>query len=151
MLKLQLYLDSAQVALTNQCLSQADAFLKSAISLIPEMQKQMDAQHAANLNKSSLNYDASNLARLSTSNTSVSTVEKFLSDYLTNMMTTLLVIPDNPDQGVLYLLTGVMNLVQKHLNWDNLEIKFNLLANLLLVFSALKQEIYLYHINNGMT
>ena len=50
-LKLQLYLESSQVALLNQCLSQADAFLKSAISLIPDVQKQIEAQHASGLSK----------------------------------------------------------------------------------------------------
>ena len=50
-LKLQLYLESSQVALLNQCLSQADAFLKSAISLIPDVQKQVEAQHAYGLSK----------------------------------------------------------------------------------------------------
>ena len=37
--RLNLYVSSGQVALVNLCLSQADAFFKSAISLIPEMPK----------------------------------------------------------------------------------------------------------------
>lgn len=126
----------------------ADAFLKSAISLIPEIQKQIEAQQTALLNKSTLNYDGSNLAKLSSSMTTVAGIEKFLCDFVSNLMTTLLIIPDNPDQGVLYLLTGVINLVQKHFQWENLEIKFCLLANMLVIFNSLKQENYLYHVEN---
>lgn len=130
-------------------LNLADAFLKSAISLIPDIQKQIEAQQTALLNQSSLNYDGSNLAKLSSSMTSITAIEKFLAEYVSNMMTTLLLIPDNPDQGVLYLLTGVTNLVQKHFQWDNLEIKFNILIDILVIFNCLKQESYIYHLENG--
>ncbi|MCP6226491.1 hypothetical protein NL448_29035, partial [Klebsiella pneumoniae] len=37
--RLNLYLHSGQVALANQCLSQADAFFKAAIGLVPEVPK----------------------------------------------------------------------------------------------------------------
>ncbi|RNA42489.1 hypothetical protein BpHYR1_036590 [Brachionus plicatilis] len=130
-MKLKLYLESSQTALINQCLSQADAFLKSAISLIPDIQKQIEMQQTALLNQSSLNYDGSNLAKLSSSMSSLSSIEKFLAEYVSNMMTTLLLIPDNPDQGVLYLLTGVVNLVLKNFQWDNKEVKFNILIEIL--------------------
>ena len=88
--------------------------MKAAISLIPEIQKQIEIQQSANISKSSLNFDGSNSSKLNPI-ASVSVVEKFLNDYISNMMTTLILIPDNPDQGVLYLLTGVdsfFNLVQ---------------------------------------
>ncbi len=93
-------------------------------------------------------FEASNPSKFSIS--SMSAVEKFLSEYLTNMMSTLLLVPDNPEQGVLYLLTGVINLINKHVQWDNEEIKFNLLANSLIGLSAMAQTNYLHHLNNGM-
>lgn len=123
-LKLQLYLESAHVALQNQCHSQCDAHLKSAISLVAEMHKQApDPSHT-------------------------SQCEKYLNDFLSNMMSTLLAVPDNPEQGVLYLLTGCLNLVQKHLTWENVECKFNLLLNGLVILSALKQEAHLYGVSD---
>lgn len=65
------------------------------------------------------------------------------------MLSTLLLIPDNPDQGVLYLLTGVINLINKHYTWENLEFKFNLLSNCLIILTSAKQENYIYHNKNG--
>lgn len=79
----------------------------------------------------------------------MSIIEKYLNEYLTNMMSTLLILPDNPEQGVLYLLTGVLNLIDKHLTWENADVKFNLLANAIIILTALKQENYLYHIDYG--
>ena len=93
-------------------------------------------------------YEISTIAKVQSSSQSAN-AERFLNDFLSNMMSTLLVIPDNPEQGVLYLLTGVINLIQKHYHWDNLEIKFNLLCNALVILSALKQDDYLYHLNEG--
>lgn len=80
----------------------------------------------------------------------MSIIEKYLNEYLTNMMSTLLILPDNPEQGVLYLLTGVLNLIDKHLTWENADVKFNLLANAIIILTALKQENYLYHIDYGI-
>lgn len=100
-----------------------------------------------NISASTLNFDGSNL-RLNNLTSSMSTIEKYLNDYLSNMMSTLLLIPDSPEQGVLYLLTGVLNMINQF-NWENEEIKFNLLSNSLVIFSALEQENYLHSINNG--
>ena len=76
-------------------------------------------------------------------------VEQFLQDYLCNLLSTLLLIPDNPEQGGLYLLNGVLNVIQMHFPWENLEVKFNLLVNFVCLLSALKQENYIHHIPNG--
>ena len=132
-----------EVAALNQCLSQADAFLKSAISLIPEIHKQIDVQNATSLS----GLDVTSSSKLSI--TTLSSVEKQLNEFISNMLSTLLLIPDNPEQGVLYLLTGVLNLVNKHFQWENTEIKFNLLASFLVIFGAVTQENFIYHINNG--
>ena len=117
--------------------------MKSAISLIPDIQKQVDAQNAMTMSS----FEMANPSKFTV--TTMSTVEKLLNEYLTNMMATLLIVPDNPEQGVLYLITGVINLISKHFQWDNEEIKFNLLANCLVILSAMTQQNYLYHIKNG--
>lgn len=122
-LKLQLYLESAHIALQNQCLSQCDSHIKAALGVVADAHKQMpDASHAAQF-------------------------ERYLSDYLPNLMSTLLAVPDNPEQGVLYLLTGCLNIIQKHVNWDNIDIKFGLLLNALSILGALKQEHHLYGVD----
>lgn len=140
-----MFISYHKVAALNQCLSQADAFLKSAISLIPEIHKQIDVQNAATLG----GFDSVTNASKFTITTAL-TVERLLNEYISNMLSTLLLIPDNPEQGVLYLLTGVLNLVNKHYQWENTEIKFNLLANFLVILGAMTQESYIYHINSGM-
>ncbi len=121
----------------------ADAFIKSALSLIPEIQKQIDTQNSTTMSS----FEAANPSKFFL--TSMSAVEKFLSEYLTSMMSTLLLIPDNPEQGVLYLLTGVINLISKHVQWENEDIKFNLLANSMIALSAMSQTSFIYHLNNG--
>jgi len=89
------------------------------------------------------------MSRLASSHAafSMASIEKYLNDFLQNMMSTLIVIPDNPEQGVLYLLTGVLNLIEKHFAWENVDIKFSLLAKCLIALSALRQDEFLYHVN----
>jgi hypothetical protein len=67
---------------------------------------------------------------------------------LCNLLNTLLLLPDNPEQGVLALLTGVLNLINEHIEWENLEFKFSLLADFCVILSAMKQETFLYHVHN---
>ncbi len=129
--------------------NQADASLKAALNLIPDIQKQIELNNSAHISASSLNFDGNLKASTSALVTSQTSVEKFLSDYLLNMMSTLLIVPDNPDQGALYLLTGVLNIIIKHFNWENVELKLNLLLNLLTLLGSLKQENYLFRIENG--
>lgn len=101
------------------------------------------------LGSAALNFDASSLSRFTSGQASLTmaSIEKYLNDFLQNMMSTLVVIPDNPEQGVLYLLTGVLNLIEKHFAWENVDIKFSLLVKSLVALSALRQEEFLYHVN----
>ncbi len=94
-----------------------------------------------------MNFDGSG-SKITNLSASKIMIEKFLNDFLSNMLSTLLLVPDSPEQGVLYLLTGVINMINQY-NWDNLEIKFNLLTNVLVIFSALEQENYMHSIHNG--
>ncbi|KAK2169423.1 hypothetical protein LSH36_10g11082 [Paralvinella palmiformis] len=121
--RLNLYLISGEVALANLCLSQADAFFKAAITLLPEVPRniQIDGK--------------------------VRGTEPFLVEYINNLASTLLVVPDNPDQGPLYLVRGLLNAV-KNYKWDpNSDAKAIIFVNIITLLSAMCQENYLYGID----
>uniref|UniRef100_A0A672FKZ1 VPS35 endosomal protein-sorting factor-like n=1 Tax=Salarias fasciatus TaxID=181472 RepID=A0A672FKZ1_SALFA len=92
--RLNLYLLSAQVALANQCLSQADAFLKAAVGVLPEVPRSISVE-----------------GKLRSS-------ESFLLDFINNFLATLLVVPDHLEHGVLYLVRGLLNMVQDY-TWED--------------------------------
>uniref|UniRef100_A0A673HX80 VPS35 endosomal protein-sorting factor-like n=1 Tax=Sinocyclocheilus rhinocerous TaxID=307959 RepID=A0A673HX80_9TELE len=120
--RLNLYLLSGQVALANQCLSQADAFLKAAVSLLPEVPRTISIEGKQ---RSS---------------------EPFLLDFINNFLSTLLVVPDHPEQGVLYLVRGLLNMVQDYTWEDNSDTKIRVYISALPLLAAMGQESYLYTI-----
>uniref|UniRef100_A0A8C2W1E4 VPS35 endosomal protein-sorting factor-like n=1 Tax=Chinchilla lanigera TaxID=34839 RepID=A0A8C2W1E4_CHILA len=121
--RLNLYLHSGQVALANQCLSQADAFFKAAISLIPEVPKM-------------INIDGK-----------MRPSESFLLEFLCNFFSTLLVVPDHPEHGVLFLVRELLNVIQDYTWEDNSDDKIRIYTCVLHLLSAMSQETYLYHID----
>uniref|UniRef100_A0A8C1QMH7 VPS35 endosomal protein-sorting factor-like n=1 Tax=Cyprinus carpio TaxID=7962 RepID=A0A8C1QMH7_CYPCA len=120
--RLNLYLLSGEVALANQCLSQADAFLKTAVSLLPEVPRTISIEGKQ---RSS---------------------EPFLLDFINNFLSTLLVVPDHPEQGVLYLVRGLLNMVQDYTWEDNSDAKIRVYISALPLLAAMSQESYLYTI-----
>jgi len=121
--RFELYLTSGQVALLNQCLGQADAFFKAGISLLPEMPRtiELDGKHKS--------------------------TDTILRAYVANFLSTLLVVPDNPEQGVLYLVRGLLNVLHDY-TWDTTsEVKVHIYLNVLDFLSAASQESYCYHID----
>ncbi len=122
--------------------------IKSAINLLPDFKKQLELQQTTSIISATLGFDGTNLAFQNTANAATN-MEAFLNDYILNLMSTLVVLPDNPEQGVLYLMTILINFVDIHYKWESLEIKYNLLTYGLVALSAFKQENYLYHIENG--
>ncbi|XP_051523753.1 VPS35 endosomal protein-sorting factor-like isoform X2 [Myxocyprinus asiaticus] len=120
--RLNLYLLSGQVALANQCLSQADAFLKAAVSVLPEVPRTISIEGKQ---RSS---------------------EPFLLDFINNFLSTLLVVPDHPEQGVLYLVRGLLNMVQDYTWEDNSDAKVRVYISALPLLAAMSQETYLYTI-----
>lgn len=120
--RLQLYLLSAQVALANQCLGQADACLKSALSLIPDLPAGVEVD-----------------GKMRSS-------EPFLVSFICHLLSTLLIVPDSPDQGVMYLTRGLLNVIQ-HYSWE-----MNSISRAKVYFSVLDmlvtatQESYPYHV-----
>ncbi|XP_006807334.1 VPS35 endosomal protein sorting factor-like isoform X2 [Neolamprologus brichardi] len=120
--RLSLYLLSGQVALANQCLSQADAFLKAAVSILPEVPRSISVE-----------------GKLRSS-------ENFLVDFINSFLATLLVIPDHPEHGVLYLVRGLLNMVQDYTWEDNSDAKVRVYISALPLLAAMSQETYLYSI-----
>ncbi|XP_067859293.1 VPS35 endosomal protein-sorting factor-like isoform X2 [Heptranchias perlo] len=121
--RLNLYLHSGQIALANQCLSQADAFFKAAIGLVAEVPKM-------------INIDGK-----------MRTSEGFLLEFLNNFFSTLLIVPDHPEQGVLYLVRGLLNVIQDYIWEDHTDPKVRIYINVLHLLAAASQETYLYHVD----
>ncbi|XP_031288974.2 VPS35 endosomal protein-sorting factor-like isoform X1 [Camelus dromedarius] len=121
--RLNLYLHSGQVALANQCLSQADAFFKAAISLVPEVPKM-------------INIDGK-----------MRPSESFLLEFLCNFFSTLLIVPDHPEHGVLFLVRELLNVIQDYTWDDSSDDKIRIYTCVLHLLSAMSQETYLYHID----
>ncbi|XP_056017683.1 VPS35 endosomal protein-sorting factor-like [Ostrea edulis] len=121
MSQLQLYLLSGQCALLNQCHSQADAFFKALISLIPDIPKavKMDGKTRS--------------------------TEPVLVEYIYNFLSTLLIVPDNPDAGVLYLLRGLLNILQNYTWETQSDSKVLVYTRVLALLSAMSQDTYIYH------
>ncbi|XP_047464640.1 VPS35 endosomal protein-sorting factor-like isoform X2 [Mugil cephalus] len=120
--RLTLYLLSGQVALANQCLSQADAFFKAAVSILPEVPRCISVE-----------------GKLRSS-------ESFLLDFINNFLATLLVVPDHPEHGVLYLVRGLLNMVQDYTWEDNSDAKVRVYISSLPLLAAMSQETYFYSI-----
>uniref|UniRef100_A0A8C2SHM3 VPS35 endosomal protein-sorting factor-like n=1 Tax=Capra hircus TaxID=9925 RepID=A0A8C2SHM3_CAPHI len=121
--RLNLYLHSGQVALANQCLSQADAFFKAAISLVPEVPKM-------------INIDGK-----------MRPSESFLLEFLCNFFSTLLIVPDHPEHGVLFLVRELLNVIQDYTWEENSDEKIRIYTCVLHLLSAMSQETYLYHVD----
>ncbi|XP_054624384.1 VPS35 endosomal protein-sorting factor-like isoform X2 [Dunckerocampus dactyliophorus] len=120
--RLNLYLLSGQVALANQCLSQADAFLKAAVSILPEVPRSISVEGK------------------------LRSAESFMLDFINNFLSTLLVVPDHPEHGVLYLVRGLLNMVQDYTWEDNSDAKVRVYICALPLLAAMSQETYLYTI-----
>nr|XP_033818830.1 VPS35 endosomal protein sorting factor-like isoform X2 [Geotrypetes seraphini] len=121
--RLNLYLHSGQVALANQCLSQADAFFKAAVSLVPEVPKTISVD-----------------GKMRSS-------ETFLLEFLSNFFSSLLIVPDHPEQGVLFLVRGLLNVIEDYTWEDNSDDKIRIYTSVLHLLSAMSQETFLYHVD----
>uniref|UniRef100_A0A8C5QFY2 VPS35 endosomal protein-sorting factor-like n=1 Tax=Leptobrachium leishanense TaxID=445787 RepID=A0A8C5QFY2_9ANUR len=121
--RLNLYLHSGQVALANQCLSQADAFFKAAVSLVPDVPKNINVDGKMKLS------------------------EAYLLEFLSNLFSTLLIVPDHPEQGVLFLVRGLLNVIEDYTWEDNSDDKIRIYTSVLHLLAALSQESYLYHVD----
>ena len=60
-------------------------------------------------------------------------------------------LQDSPDQGVLYLLRGLLNVLQTYPWETHSDTKYLLFLNVLCMLSASSQEIFIHHIDKGDT
>ncbi|UJR27431.1 hypothetical protein I4U23_008720 [Adineta vaga] len=121
--KLQLYTLCAQTAYLNQSLSQGDGFLKTAITLLSDFPKQIEIE-----------------------NKLVSS-DRYLYEAISNVMSTLVIVPDNPEGGILYLAHGLSNVINQMKCFDEAsETRAILLMNMLCFITTQIQTVLPYHI-----
>ncbi|XP_017090466.2 VPS35 endosomal protein sorting factor-like [Drosophila bipectinata] len=89
--QMDLYLLCGQLALRYLCLGQADACFEAALQLVND------------LPAATVDFDG--MPR---------SLERYLVSYLCNMLATLIVVPDSPEQGVLYFLRLLVDVVGRH-------------------------------------
>ncbi|XP_017471583.1 PREDICTED: UPF0505 protein CG8202 isoform X1 [Rhagoletis zephyria] len=87
--QMDLYLLSGQVALLNHCLGQADACFEASLQLVNDLPRSVEVEGKTR------------------------SLETYLVSYLCNMLATLVVVPDSPEEGVLYLLRLLLDVVKK--------------------------------------
>lgn len=100
----------------------ADACFKAALSLVPEMPKTIEMD-----------------GRLKNS-------EPYLLSYLSNFLSTLLIVPDSPEHGVLYLLRGLLNVIQRYFD-EYSSVKCSLYLRVLDLLSVTTHDSYPYHVD----
>lgn len=60
-----------------------------------------------------------------------------------------MIFQDNPEQGVLYLLRGLLNVINEW-SWDpNSDCRAHVYMNVLVMLSASCQESYIYHVDRS--
>lgn len=121
--RMDLYLLSGHVALLNQCLGQADACLEAALNLILELPKtvELDGKQKS--------------------------TEPYLQTYVAKFLATLILVPDSPEQGLLYLLRLLMDQIKQYPFETGITLSLISLG-ILDFLSVIAQEVYPYHIQN---
>lgn len=125
-LRLELYLASSRVALVNVCLPQTDAFLKAAITLLRTLPAHYEGPDGKALSN-----------------------DLFFSSFAAQLLSTLLVVPDNPENEMLYLFKGLYNVVNLYQFDAQSNCKFSILSNMLQYLSTLSRASYPYHVDRG--
>lgn len=74
--------------------------------------------------------------------------ETYITSYICNFMSTLLVVPDSPTTGVLTLTRSLLNTLQET-TWNKQETVVQLYLYVLDLLSAMAQENYPYHVDKG--
>jgi len=122
--RLYLFLQCGEVALVNQMIVQGEGFLKSAISLIPDVPHLIEEN---NVRKST---------------------EEDLVGYLRNFASFLLMFPGHPNHGPFYLIQGLLNAIQAYEPWkQGSQHKTQVYLGILALFTAYYQRSFPYHID----
>jgi len=115
-------LQCAIVSLQNQCLPQTDTFLKSAISLIPEVPLTEVCEYR-NVN-----------------------TEPRLASLLCSFVGLLIVVPGSPEHGPFYLVQGFLNAVPRYKWSETSGAQIGVYIEMLGMLSAFKQPSLPYHV-----
>lgn len=96
----------------------ADACLKAALTIIPELEQENETD-----------------------------TETYLKTYVRNFLSFLLVVPDNPERGVLNLTRTLLNILQKY-KWNAHNATLTILyLDVLDLLSTMAQETFPYHVD----
>jgi len=98
--RLSLYLLAGQVALLNECVPQAEATFKAAVTLISEISSMPDLDPSFGGNKNGINQDIAML------------------NYLRKFFAILIAVPGHPEAGPFFLLKGLLNALQNYQWFD---------------------------------
>lgn len=135
--RMDLYLLSGQVALQNCCLGQADACFEAALNLVGELPRTLNTTDLPQ-------WEA--VPSSATSSSSRSS-DPYLVAYLCSFLGTLLVVPDSPERGALYLVRKLLQCVER-VRWDGVGCGQAQAVYLgaLDMLAAAAQDTYPYHI-----
>ncbi|XP_017855608.1 PREDICTED: UPF0505 protein CG8202 [Drosophila arizonae] len=122
--KMDLYLLCGQLALRHLCLGQADACFEAALQLIDE------------LPASTVDFEGKPRC-----------LERYLVAYLCNMLATLIVVPDSPEQGVLYFLRLLLDIVGRRTFKANSSAPAIIYLHVLDMLYVQSMEKFPYHID----
>lgn len=122
--RLDLYLITGEIALANLCLGQADACIEAALNLLSDFPKTIEVDN-----------------RMKNS-------EIHLQSYVNKFLSLIIVVPDSPEQGVLYLLRLFLEKI-KEIQFDSQQITYPMiLLNTLDTLTWCAQETYPIHLQN---
>ncbi|XP_063705587.1 VPS35 endosomal protein sorting factor-like isoform X2 [Culicoides brevitarsis] len=120
--QLDLYLLTGQIALLNNCLGQADACFEAALKSIAELPKHID-------------FDGK-----------PKSTEPYLVSYLKNFLSMLIIAPDSPEMGALYLFRLLTEQVQTY--GFEISALIEIYLAVLDTLSIMSQETYPFHVAN---
>jgi hypothetical protein len=122
--RLDLYLITGEIALSNLCLGQADACIEAALNLLSDFPKTIEVDHR------------------------IKNSEIYLQSYVNKFLSLIIVVPDSPEKGVLFLLRLFIEKL-KEIQFDSQQITYPMiLLNTLDTLSWCAQETYPFHFQN---
>ena len=129
MLRLKLHMLGAQVALANQLLPQMDAFVKAAVTMVPEV----------------LSEDSDAAESSAATLRDACAKEELLVSALSSACAFLVAVPGHPRHGPFYLVTGLLNVIQKG-KWRLPASQPTLYLRILALFSTYAQRVIPYRV-----
>lgn len=121
--RLNSYLYIAEIALANKCVAQADAFFRSAITLLQEVPAACGVTRP---------------------------VEDQLRSYVGNFLSATLIMPGHPEIGPFYLYQGLLKVLKEYPWVKGSTVRGDLLCLVLDALAVLAQPAFPYHSTSGV-